>query len=200
MRSKMTNTVKSFLTLSLTIMISPAVFADPFDWQVSVVCDAVEREARVEMVSCDYEVGCDPKELQSFGDGSSMMVGTDAGRKLYTSRHDGMTFIGNTPQEYGCSFPYQETPQVSLKDPSVFISVERFPSNWNVQGRCGAAPNQVKVSIQTHSQVLDMTRPVEIISMAGDCGWGEDGPISQVIVNADSGKITTVKYPTNGGG
>lgn len=190
----MNSIIKSLVFMSTVTLFTPYAFADPHDWRVSVQCDSLKREAKVEIERCDYEISCDPKEVQTLNNGKSIIIGTDASRQRYTDHDDEFTFIKNNPEEYSCVFDTIDSSKFKIAEPSVFIRIERFPTNWNVQGRCGAAPNQVTALVQAHSSSLDMKRPFQVITMVGDCDWGVEGPISKVVVKADSGEISQFKF------
>lgn len=161
------------------------------------------------MFRCDANIaapndpkGClkqDPKMSENVRIVTADAIAT---RHLYTPVRSNSNHIGlmsNHPAEFSCRMPYGETKnkqKQNIEEDDIFLRLERFPTTFNWGGRCGAAPYQAILSVQTGTAILDLTKSIEKIELAGNCGWGDSGPISKVIVNADTGEISTFPYST----
>jgi len=195
-----------FFTL-VTLSLSEFSYADAFEWRITVTCDADAREARVEMYRCDANItdpndtnGCQKQKAIISSNIRSATVDSEANRFLYTpvrSKSDFVSLMSNHPAEFSCRMPYGETKQPkdnAEESDDIFLRLERYPTTFNWGGQCGASPYSAMLSVQTGTANLDMSKPMKKIEMVGRCGWGDPDPISKVIINADSGKISTTPY------
>lgn len=198
--------MRLFIFVFLSLLSSSIAYADAREWRIAVTCDANEREARVEMFDCDAnatdETGCETQKTNLSDDIRVVTAGAEATSYLYTPVRIAPEHVGlrsNHPAEFSCSMPYGEpnkNEHEKIEYQPIFLRIERYPTTFHSGGRCGAARYQAMLSIQMGTANLDLTKPIEKIEMAGDCGWGDPGPISKVVINADTGEISTTPYST----
>jgi len=197
--------MRIFIFSLIFISFSSVSHADAFDWRFTITCDANEREARVEMLRCDANItepenlkGCSHQKVKITDDIRVATVDGVATRYLYTPVRSGPNDVGlrsNHPAEFSCRMPYGEFDEngESENDP-IFLRLERYPTTFNYNGQCGASPYSAMLTIQTGTASLDFNKPAEKIEMVGRCGWGDPGPISKVVIDADSGEVSTTLY------
>lgn len=198
--------IRRIITVILPVIllaVGQSAYADQRDWRVVAICDAEARQARVEIVNCDGnasdQTGCAPIAASVSDNVRIVKTGIEASQSLLTPiavKPDHAGVLTNHPVEFGCAMPHSKPSKNggASRHPKVLFRIERIPSNWNYQGRCGAAPWQVVVSVQMDTMVLDLEKPVERVVMIGNCGWGDPHPIARLIVNTDTYELTTVPY------